>query len=281
MVPGNGYTPGFGGGGGAPAPTPAPTPTPPPYVAQAVHFDGATWLYNSALSSGDNYFMSFSVWVKTATDWSSTVVYANNDSMFNVGGSNYLVGDSDIGSGKPNVWEWQNWTPIPIDANGFSYGSDTSGPVSDSGWHHLLGTTDGGQNPKITKLFVDGTDVSAAWDTSPDGDLIVPAFNGLSLYIGTERSGGINFVGDMADLWIAPGQSLLDDSGDIPTSTLRKFISADGKPVDLGSDCTNPTGIAPAVCFSGDASSFATNRGTGGAFTLTGTLTDASTSPSN
>jgi len=36
MVPGNGYTPGFGGGGGPPAPAPAPAPTPAPYVAQAV-----------------------------------------------------------------------------------------------------------------------------------------------------------------------------------------------------------------------------------------------------
>ena len=85
------------------------------------------------------------------------------------------------------------------------------------------------------------------------------------------------FTGDIADVYIAPGQ-FIDFSVE---ANRRKFISADGKPVDLGSNCSTPTGTAPAVCFSGNASSFGTNKGTGGAFTLTGTLTDAVTSPSN
>jgi hypothetical protein len=51
--------------------------------------------------------------------------------------------------------------------------------------------------------------------------------------------------------------------------------------VNLGSDCSTPTGTGPAVCFSGNASTFGTNKGTGGAFTTTGTLTDADTSPSD
>jgi len=61
----------------------------------------------------------------------------------------------------------------------------------------------------------------------------------------------------------------------------RKFIDAIGKPVFLGSDGSLPTGVAPAMFFSGDSTAFATNRGTGGPFTLTGSLTNASTSPSD
>jgi hypothetical protein len=79
----------------------------------------------------------------------------------------------------------------------------------------------------------------------------------------------------MADLWIAPGISLLDGSGDIPLATRRKFIDALGKPVFLGANGELATGTAPAVFLSGDASTFATNLGTGGAFATTGTLTDA------
>jgi peptidoglycan hydrolase-like protein with peptidoglycan-binding domain len=79
MVPGNGYTPGFGGGGGAPVPAPAPTPppAPAPYVANAVHFDGANFLaraFNTNLASfpGDPLFPNtttgtISVWLKTGS----------------------------------------------------------------------------------------------------------------------------------------------------------------------------------------------------------------------
>lgn len=59
----------------------------------------------------------------------------------------------------------------------------------------------------------------------------------------------------------------------------RNFIDADGKPVA-------PTvAIAaygtPTVALIGNASAFLTNQGTGGAFTLTGSLTNAATSPSD
>jgi hypothetical protein len=105
-------------------------------------------------------------------------------------------------------------------------------------------------------------------------------FNGFALWVGADSFGN-NLTGDLADLWIAPGVSLLDGSGDIATSTRRKLIDASGKPVDLGSDGSIPTGTAPSVFLSGNASSFSTNKGTGGAFTTTGTLTDATSSPSD
>jgi hypothetical protein len=67
----------------------------------------------------------------------------------------------------------------------------------------------------------------------------------------------------------------------ISPATIAKFFSAAGKPVALGADGSTPTGTAPRIFFSGDNSSFATNKGTGGSFTLTGSLTNASTSPSD
>ena len=61
----------------------------------------------------------------------------------------------------------------------------------------------------------------------------------------------------------------------------RKFIDADGFPVDLGSDGSTPTGIAAIMFFSGATVSWHTNDGSGGGFTENGALTDAATSPSD
>jgi hypothetical protein len=58
-------------------------------------------------------------------------------------------------------------------------------------------------------------------------------------------------IADVADVYFAPGQ-FLDLS--IP-GNVAKFISA-GKPVDLGSDGSTPTGIAPLVFLSGDVTMF-------------------------
>lgn len=87
--------------------------------------------------------------------------------------------------------------------------------------------------------------------------------------------------GCLAEVYFAPGQYL--DFDLVPFR--RRFRSASGKPVHLGSDGSLPTGTAPAVyqhLDDGEAvANFATNRGSGGNFTITGTLGTGSTSPSD
>lgn len=65
----------------------------------------------------------------------------------------------------------------------------------------------------------------------------------------------------------------------------RKFIKSNGKPADLGADGSTPLGVQPLVYLHLDdgeaASDFRTNLGSGGNFTITGTLDTASTSPSD
>lgn len=84
-----------------------------------------------------------------------------------------------------------------------------------------------------------------------------------------------------AELYFAPGQ-YLDFS---VLANRRKFISSSGKPMFLGVDGALPTGTAPIVYFhlgDGEAvASFATNRGPGGDYAITGTLVLGSTSPSD
>jgi hypothetical protein len=78
-------------------------------------------------------------------------------------------------------------------------------------------------------------------------------------------------------VWVAPGV-FIDFS---VAANRRKFSDASGKPVNLGSHGEIPTGTSPFYFFSGDHTSFPTNQGTGDTFSLTGTLTDATSSPSN
>lgn len=93
--------------------------------------------------------------------------------------------------------------------------------------------------------------------------------------------GGLSKLnGCLAELYFAPGQ-YLDFS---VTTNRRKFISASGKPVHLGSDGSLPTGTAPIVyqhlAAAEAPANFALNRATGGNFTIIGTLTTGSSTPS-
>jgi len=99
--------------------------------------------------------------------------------------------------------------------------------------------------------------------------------------VGAYTVGTSKLNGCPAELYFAPNQYL--DFSDV--NNRRKFISAGGKPVHLGIDGSLPTGTAPIMYLhldDGEAvANFATNRGTGGNFTITGTLDTATTSPSD
>lgn len=260
---------GGGGGGGPPAPAPEPAPAPAPYVAKAAHFDGSTYLSNSTLVSSDNTKASFSQWFyvpaapshdKYFIPW---IVYPTLDI------SGFDIEGSDAGGGIEVFWG---------DSAGVNYIGLKTPPLS-PGWHNVLSSVD--SSTGVFQVLIDGTVPSLTVDNSSDPftNTIIP-FNGLPFVVGSNLLNfGVDwsYIGDMADLWVAPGV-FIDFSVE---ANRRKFITADGKPVDLGPNCSAPTGTAPAVCFSGDVSSFGTNKGTGGAFTTSGTLTNAATSPSN
>lgn len=61
----------------------------------------------------------------------------------------------------------------------------------------------------------------------------------------------------------------------------RKFIDTNGKPVNLGVDGSIPFGSPPILYLANEASTFHTNLGTGGDFSVTGALVDCDTSPSD
>lgn len=99
--------------------------------------------------------------------------------------------------------------------------------------------------------------------------------------IGAQANGGTKFNGCLSEVYLAL------EYVDLSSSTNRaKFITGvTAKPMYLGTDGSVPTGTAAIVyqrVVAGAAvTTFATNKGTGGNFTITGTLDLASTSPSD
>lgn len=99
--------------------------------------------------------------------------------------------------------------------------------------------------------------------------------------VGGATNGAALFNGCIADVWFAPGV-YLDFSN---AYYLYKFRSRSGKPVALGSGGALPTGTQPICYFhigDGEAvANFANNLGTGGNYSITGTLATGSSSPSD
>lgn len=143
-------------------------------------------------------------------------------------------------------------------------------------WRHLLLSWD--QATTTSHLYV--ADVEDRDTPLADVDATID-YTLSDWSVGATVAGATKFNGPIAELYFAPGQ-YLDFSN---VYNRRKFISAGGKPVYLGATGAVPTGTAPIAYFHLDdaeaVANFATNRGTGGNFTITGTLETASTSPSD
>jgi len=129
---------------------------------------------------------------------------------------------------------------------------------------------------KVGRIYLN----RVASNVVPEGCDVDPAFAGdwgdadISNYRFSDSS-PFGVVADLADLWLAPGQMLdLTNSAD-----LDELVGPAGERVDLGADGSGPTGVAPLFYFSGGASAFPGNRGTGGAFTTNGTPADVFDAP--
>lgn len=149
--------------------------------------------------------------------------------------------------------------------------NSSAGP-STGAWHHYLAS--GNSQTGESKIFIDGVDVS---DILTNNSPFSTALNGTAFYIANDTFGDF-YVGDLADLWVAPNVSLLS-GGTITAPTIAKFYDA-GSPVYLGANGELPTSTSPAGFWSGNAAAWTGgNLGTGGAAVWTGVLTDASTHP--
>lgn len=139
-------------------------------------------------------------------------------------------------------------------------------------WHHLLASWD----------LAAGTLQMYLNDVS-DIDITVGPIDGTIDYTRGNHAIGASLVpGDRLNGCLAEFYMNLSTFTDFSVeANRRKFRTAGGKPNSLGANGAGPTGAQPIVYFKGPASAFPTNRGTGGNYTVTGTLTDGSTNPSD
>ena len=152
--------------------------------------------------------------------------------------------------------------------------------TSTGGWRHIAAAFDMASTGK-SHLYIDGVDAKSSTSSQSTALTCAWAQNGHHVGGVDAASTGNRLAGRLADFYLNTA-AFIDISA---SSNLLLFRSAAGKPVDLGSSGQTPTGSAPTFFFThvagATASDFATNRAGNGNMTITGALTESTSSPSD
>ena len=238
------------------------------YVTRAVHCEGDDDAARGADLTGasDGKEISCSFWIKT-TNSSENYLMSSHTA-----GADTSINDSSIGSGTAGDGKWGLTVYNTSDSKIGNVWTNTA--INDGEWHHVAMSMD--LLNGVGVVYVDGVEdkASGAILTNDTIDLTDTDWR-----VFTDNSSQL--TADVADLWINFNYIDFSDS-----ATRAKFINSSGKPVDLGDDGSTPTGTKPIMYFKlaadVDAPTFYTNKGSGGGFgTVSGTLTEASSSPSD
>ena len=245
----------------------------PGIVCGAADFDGTNDYIAFPSSGGSNITTAatISFWFYSDQTQSGVILHSGNSS---VGGDNRIritAGDSTL-DGDIFTTANESGSSDLI----FSFRTTTT---SANGWHHFLFSIDHAGSD-VRHFWIDDVDASdqdtyndgQAWNFLVDQECAV----GAKVY---NTLGDSKYKGGLAELWI--GNVYLDLS---KVHNRRKFITADGKPVHLGSDGSLP-GTAPITYLHLDdseaAANFATNSGSGQNGSITGALSTFGSSPSD
>ncbi len=246
-----------GGGGGSGV-------DPPEVAVNAVHFDGANDYISSdagLTDSVDGPALFVSIWLNfTGGDGNSVDLFTDLSNRIRIdrlpdGRLDFNIKDDTIAI-LVRMLTVEDY--------------DT---VTNSGWNHILFAFNGVATP-VSQLYINDVVPSTTFAGGPsEGDI---DWTIADYGCGANATGANKYNGDFAQVYIT------DEYLDISIlANRRKFISSNGKPVEIGSDGSDPTGTAPLVLFDGATVSWHTNKGSGGGFTEVGALTDAASSPSD
>jgi hypothetical protein len=142
-------------------------------------------------------------------------------------------------------------------------------------WHHVISSWNLA-SVGARHIYVDGvSDVAQTTFVDANIDYTLADWS-----IGGDADGTDKMNGVLAEVWFNPTYLDITDS-----ANRLKFRTSIGKPANLGADGSTPLGSQPLVyqriAAGAAVTTFATNLGTGGNFSITGTLTVGSTSPSD
>lgn len=231
-------------------------------------FGGSSKLSRGANLTGatDGKQITFSVFYYTgpssSTSQTNTFVANQTTGVGDVPGFRITAGGASGASGLPQMQAygassyaaWFHGTTTTMSAGGNWYHILMSFDSSNTGKRHIYIS-----DVEQTLLVADYNNVNVDWTTGDFGIGCVPT-----------GSFGNNINGRMLDLWV--DDTYLDISS---VAVRRKFINAAGKPGILGASGQVPTG-SPPLLYMRDFEDFSTgrNRGTGGDFTVTGSVSE-------
>jgi len=231
----------------------------PSFDAEAVTFDGSDYLTRAGVGcSSSNLLFSTWLYVGSAIDADYGIVLNVRNSgtrivRFQKDPGGYFRFELGNGGGVGNILVVYNNTKL----------------FSTDEWHHLLFARTG----STFQIYLDDAENAQAASTNTGGDWL---YSGNQWAVGARYDGALPWNGDLAETYFT--DEYLDISIE---ANRRKFITATGTPVDLGSDGSTPTGTQPRIYMSGDASVWnaGTNKGSGGNFTMNGSVVDSSNEP--
>lgn len=258
---------------------------PPPYVAKAVHFDGATLLksldFTGGVVSAKGTFYNWYKCSQTDVDNNHPLsTLSNGDAGLAASQFNSYVDTSHYGAGVYPYLFQLNDAAFTNDI-GF-YGNADIDVATDTwqlsafswdidfgvGLKHLQ-SLQNGVLQTVSIAFEDGAAFSVDWS--------IPA-----MFVGAFIDNTEKFFGDLSDMYLN-----IETNVDLSDPTVVAKIISGGKPVDQGASGSNLTGSRPFLFLAGDATGYLANKGygvigdNGGVFTVTGSLTNASSSPSD
>jgi len=240
----------------------------PPFVAhlEAVTFDGTNNYMKHTSSSGwsDTKQFTISIWFR-ASSLHDGFLFDIGDVSVTTSSHLYLESDGGIILGLKDSGSFNQKHTI-TSSDSAKYAANT--------WYHLLASVR--TNSSSTAYFYKNDTVSdGTWSDHFNSNI---DWTRNQYSIGSKINEGNKFNGDLGPIWI--DNTYLDITVE---SNRRKFISASGTPVDLGSDGSTPTGSQPKVYIRGEASvwnSADNNKGSTSDYSeIGGTITDSSNEP--
>jgi len=132
-------------------------------------------------------------------------------------------------------------------------------------WVHIIISVDMA-NESGSLVFIDDVDLTPAFSVFVNEDIDFSIMDGSGIGFFSDRSANVKLEGRMSQIWIA--NEYIDLSVE---ANRRLFYSSAGKPVDLGSDGSTPTGTQPFY-FLPEAS--ATNAGSFDDLIVTGAFVE-------
>jgi len=248
------------------------------YTAKAVHFDAHAYLARSGTLTGvsDSSTGTLFYWFRSEGDSSDDILisipgynldpYDRADNIVNTS----LSDGTNSFSGGPPTSIFDGGPPIvPNIYDASWYGIARSWDVSDpdsANWTCVTVIGEAGSAPTIFPVFSSGeirtgVGFNVKWN---DEDVYVMGDGFQTNYR------------EVAQFWASPSVVMTG------AELIAAFWGSDNKPKSLGTNGELPTGTSPPIYCDGDADTFGQpNLGTGGGLTLTGTVTNASTSPSD